>query len=199
MFYVLCRGYECGEAHLAKQYLRANDRVLEVGGGIGFLALVYEGHWDQTILADRGKPRLIPVIQRNLALNNISGVELGVRNAVLAGQDGIAEFNVHRNFWSSSLTARPGNIKKVRVHAQTLSTLMAEMPFRPNVLISDIEGGEENIDPDQFANFDKILIELHPKIMGRAKADALVQSLIGMGFENPQRGVFLRRHLSLPV
>jgi hypothetical protein len=89
-------------------------------------------------------------------------------------------------------------VKTVRVPAGTLDTLLALAGQKVNTLIIDIEGAEQFIDfqrvPEEIS---KIIIELHPGVMGQEVMYNIVATLIGLGFrvarEENETFVFLRK------
>lgn len=173
--------YEEDDAELASQILTADDRVLEVGGGVGFLAL----HCIKTLgIRDyfmvEANRRLLASIETNFALNGTPPPQ--VLQAVVNAKDQPVEFWVHRNFWSSSLARRHGS-KREMLEGRSIPSILAEMPFHPNVLLMDIEGAEADIPLSHFEPFEKILIELHPKLAGSEGIDALLNGLSARGFE----------------
>jgi hypothetical protein len=65
-------------------------------------------------------------------------------------------------------------------------------------LIIDIEGAEQFIDPNQVPEtVNKVIIELHPKVLGPEITYNIVAQLIGLGFrvarQEEDTFVFLRK------
>jgi FkbM family methyltransferase len=181
MRYVMCRGYEIGDAHLAKLALTAEDSVLEAGTAIGFMALYcikrigVRNYW-----MVEANPALEQSIRENFALNDIAMPTL--RIGAITGSDGPVRFGVNRNFWSSSTVKRQGE-HRITVEGRSIPSMLAEMPFNPTTLIMDIEGGEASIPHDHFLHFQKIIIETHPKLVGDSPIDALLSFLRASGFQ----------------
>jgi FkbM family methyltransferase len=181
MRYVMCRGYESEDADLLARVLTPDDSVLEAGGAVGFLAI-----YSMKILGVRNyclveaNPRLLSAISRNFALNGLKCPH--VVNAAVVDTDGKVSFGVNRDFWSSSMISRSGQEMLVEVPGQSLLSLIAALPFQPNTLIMDIEGGEAAIPCEHFSPFHKIVMETHRKLVGNDRIDALLQSLARSGF-----------------
>jgi FkbM family methyltransferase len=193
MFYVLHSGYEHKEALIAARYITPSDEVLEVGAGIGFIAAYCMKHLQVCrYAAAEANPELIPLIEANLANNGIDPSRFSVHNVLVGTEDGDAEFNVNRNFWSSSVFSRRGTVRTLNVRGMRLRQLVERLDFRPNVLVMDIEGGEVTVPSSDFRLFDKILLELHPKIAGPDRVQALHERIVEMGYHSPESGVYIR-------
>ena len=180
--FALLTGYETDDARLCSKYLTSDDRVLELGSSIGFIAL----HCLKNVgIADfamvEANSNLLPVMRENFALNDI-GMPTYL-NVAAAEQDGEMNFNVSRDYFASSLTNVSGAATPVAVKAQTIPSIIAQLPFGPNVLIMDIEGAEVSIPIEHLAPFDKIIVELHRRFVGDAAIDQLILRLAAAGFK----------------
>lgn len=185
MRYVMSRGYEAGDALLAAKVLESTDKVLEAGSAVGFVSLYCRktiGISDYCLV--EANPDLTETIGENYRLNGL-GSPL-VIHAAVAAEDGPIEFGVHKNFWSSSTVER-GSQTRVSVPGRSIPSLLAEIPFRPNTLIMDIEGGEQFIPLEHFDLFDKVIIETHRKLVGDGPIDRLLIGMRQMGFNEAGR------------
>jgi FkbM family methyltransferase len=195
-------GYEAAEVDIIRRTLAPEDRVLEIGGGIGFVAIVAARtvRRSDAVLIVEANSQIIPLMRRNFRLNGVWPV---VRNAVL-GQDDRTEvsFYLHRDFWASSLTACDG-ARETTVPQQDVRRVLTE--FRPTYLIVDIEGGEIDLFNElELDGVEKICLEIHPARTGRAAVDALFANLARQQFvrEGTSRRadvLFFRRHVASPV
>lgn len=181
MRYVLWRGYEQRDIPLLKEMIAQDDSVLVAGASIGFLSIycrkIIGVHHVAMVEANAA---LGSLLAENFRLNGLTQ-EAFILGA-LAGHDGEIEFHANENFWSSSILARSATEKVSIVPAMTLPTILARLAFRPTTLIMDIEGGEVEIPGHHFNPFEKIMIELHPKLTGKKPADNLLASLEQQGF-----------------
>lgn len=185
MRYVMCAGYEGEDARLAAEVITPADAVLEVGGAIGFMAIYCMKHLGvREYCIVEANPHLVPAIRRNFALNHLPPAR--VVHAAVCASDGETAFGINRDFWSSSTLERPG-ATTTTVPARSLPSLLAELPFRPTTLIMDIEGGEAALPHEHFAPFDKLLIEVHPRLVGEEAAAALLAGLRSLGFAEAWR------------
>jgi FkbM family methyltransferase len=196
---LLSGAYEAHEKKMCFDYLTPNDSVLEIGGAIGFIGLICQKKIGiKNYFCFEANPRTHEILKKNYELN---GVEPRVWNMALAHADGHVDLEVGSDFWENSIcydSTRSNGVKTVRVPAGTLDTLLALARQKVNTLIIDIEGAEQFIDfqrvPEEIS---KIIIELHPGVMGQEVMYNIVATLIGLGFrvarEENDTFVFLRK------
>jgi FkbM family methyltransferase len=170
--------YEVPEFEILRATLKATDRVLEVGGGIGFLSAYLArvcGNANVTMI--EANPELEPVIRRNHALN---GVAPRLISAVATcGECESATLYLAENFWATSTVGRRD--RKVIVPTVNLNRLIEEL--KPTYLILDVEGSEVDMAPAlRLDGVEKLLVELHPELTGNAKANEVVRRLSDGGF-----------------
>ncbi|WP_298963451.1 FkbM family methyltransferase [uncultured Roseibium sp.] len=170
--------YESEELELVRMALEPSDRVLEVGAGIGFIGIACAKICGaDNILSYEPNPAMKCVIEKNYALN---GLEPNLRCKVLAVEAGEIEFFFDESVLSSSLIDRQHG-GATRVQADAISTVIDE--YAPSTIVMDAEGAE--IDLLRKCNLDgvnKIIIEMHPHIVGPEKIDALRKYLSDKGF-----------------
>lgn len=173
--------YEVPELTAILALLRDGDRVLELGSGLGVVsALTSLARKDLTIRSYEGNPELLPFIARMHALNGITRVE--VRNEILLPNPttDTVEFLTHRSFAESSIREHDAVTRRIAVSCRDVNEAMAE--FRPDVLICDIEGGEEFLFQGIRLNDLRVLvIELHPKLMPRQAVKAVYDTCFAAG------------------
>lgn len=167
--------YEHKESEAIRRMAQDGDRVLEIGGGIGYMStLVATKKAVQEVHTFEANPRLIPYIREVHAANNVTNVT--VTNALLADSDGPpVDFHIRKNFLGSSMDrdSDPNTIiatEKVpqkNIHA-VLNTL------RPDLLICDIEGAEAHLLPlCDFSGLRTAVVELHPQWIGQSGVQAV--------------------------
>lgn len=176
--------YEGQEAAALNAHLSLGDRVLELGSGLGYLAVhaaLVVG--PEAVTTVEANPDLIPVIKANLAANLMTGVTV-LHGAALdtPPPNGICRFFLTPAFWASS-TEAAGNprAREISVAAFGLGDLLTET--QATVLLADVEGAETELFfaplPDALR---LIILELHPN---KFDADAIRQifdRLSGQGF-----------------
>lgn len=196
---LLSGAYEAHEKKMCYDYLSSDDSVLEIGGAIGFIGLVCQKKLGiKNYASFEANPKTFEILKRNYELN---GVQPRVWNVALANHDGYVDLEIGTDFWENSICYDSGckeGVKTVRVPAGTLETLLALVGHKVNTLIIDIEGAEQFIDfrriPQEIS---KIIIELHPAVMGQELMYNIVATLISLGFrvarEECYTFVFLRK------
>ena len=196
---LLSGAYEENEKKMCFDFLDANDSVMEIGGAIGFVSLMCQKKLGiRNYFCFEANPRTYEILKRNCELN---GTQPRLWNMALAHADGHVELEVGSDFWENSICYEncSGNgVKTVRVPAGTLQTLLRLVDHEVNVLIIDVEGAEQFIDFQQIPpEVRKVIIELHPKVMGPEMTYNLIASFINLGFrvarEENDTFVFLRK------
>jgi FkbM family methyltransferase len=196
---LLSGAYEAHEKKMCFDFLTQGDSVVEIGAAIGFIGLLCQKKLGlRNYTSFEANPRTFQILKRNYELN---GVEPRVWNMALAHADGFVDLDVGTDFWENSICYNndsQNGVKTVRVPAGTLQTLLQVAGHKVNVLIIDIEGAEQFIDLGQIpAEISKIIIELHPKVIGQETVYNIVASFIGLGFrvarEEEDTFIFLRK------
>jgi FkbM family methyltransferase len=170
--------YEVPELIILRNTLTPTDRVLEVGGGIGFLsAYLAQVCGDANVTMVEANPELEPIIRRNHALN---GVAPRLISAVATcGECESATLYLAKNFWATSTMG--GKNREVVVPAVNLNRLIEEL--KPTYLILDVEGAEVEMAPAlRLDGVQKLLVEVHAHLTGNDKANAMVQQFVKSGF-----------------
>jgi FkbM family methyltransferase len=160
--------YELREATAVLKYMKPKQRVLELGGGIGFMSTLIKKNLDPiSYTVVEADPRLIPVIRETHRLNNIEGVL--VHNCIatsdpVALSKGYSDLQIASTFWGSSVKGGSGS-KSTRVDAVALKTFLDSLA--PDALIIDIEGAEVDLfDGIDMPSVNLVVAELHPTVIG---------------------------------
>lgn len=173
------KSYETQELNLISEALQPRDRVLEVGAGIGFIGIACAKICGAgNILSYEPNPAMKPVIEKNYALN---GLTANLRSKVLATAPGEVEFFFDDGVLSSSLIDRQHG-GATQVQADAISEVVES--YAPTVLVMDVEGAEiDLLRSCNLGQIHKIIIELHPHIVGADKIEALCNFLVDNGFK----------------
>lgn len=171
--------YESKEIDIVSRRLSADDVVLEVGTGLGYLS----AYCAKRIGSDRvhtfeANPALIPMIQATYERNGISP---GVHNVILARGSGTKTFYVDAEFWASSTMSRGKESTAIEVPQRDLNAEIERI--RPTFMIVDIEGGEADF--FAYARLDgvrKICIETHADLIGNDGVTAVFEHIFRQGF-----------------
>jgi len=177
--------YEGAERHMLRRLLAPGDRVIEIGSAIGVVGMVCASIvGPESVLCIEGNPDLVRDAEANHRANNLS---ITTKNAICknelywAGPRERADFFIARDFWASSLARSDQTVATASVPVLCFEREVRE--FRANVLICDIEGGENEL--LELANLDlidKIILEVHFGIVGVAAVNRLVRKIVRDGF-----------------
>ena len=179
--------YEGGEVMATRDMVRAGDRVLELGGGVGLVSTVAaQVPGVEKVVTIEANPDLLPLIRETHRINGVENVEL--RNGVVVRKGaGPVNFYLRPDFWASSMEpdSRPYD-RVVSLYPWPLADLIAEL--RPTVISADIEGGEiEVFDGIALDGVRVIIIELHPAVYGKAGEQRILDHLASLGFNPDER------------
>lgn len=161
--------YEGDEITGALSVVGTEDRVLEMGAGLGVVgAVTAMNAKPEAVLSFEANPDLIPHIRALHALNGLED-RIELRNElVISDPDRPASmtFHVHSSFLGSSLIDRDGR-KTTPVEVPTVAFDSVRDSFKPTVLIMDIEGGElEFLKHAALDGIRAVVIEFHPDVYG---------------------------------
>lgn len=161
-------GYERPEIDALQAMLRDGDRVLELGTGMGVMSgVLAKANPGVSFRGFEANPALMSPIAELHRINGITNVT--VVNAVLLPdpEHETVRFNLHANFTESSLMSEIKTTAGVDVPVQDFCAELAT--FRPDILVCDIEGGEEALFRGiSLAGLRGVVIELHPQLVTRA-------------------------------
>lgn len=171
--------YEEPERILIRSSLAAGDRVLEIGAGIGCVSLICARICGaENVLSYEANPGMARVIQANYALN---GLKPNLRSKAISDQGREVTFFIADNIISSGLTER-GAGRSHTLPADPFAEVIAE--WKPTIIVMDVEGAETTLLPAcDLSGVSKMIVELHPHIVGPEKIDHLKKQLRAVGFE----------------
>jgi len=157
--------------------------VLEIGAAIGLVGLFCQKRLGITRYASiEANPRTFEILLTNYQWN---GVKPLAWNLALAEHDGQVELQVGADLWGDSIVHRDNRKSgaSLTVSAMTLGKFVQWLPWPVNALVIDIEGAEKCLSvaeiPDSVR---KIIIELHPQIIGVESVDRILSNLALRGF-----------------
>lgn len=169
--------YERFETRIVESVLRDDDRVLELGTGIGYLsALCAKRIGSDKVWTVEANPELEEPIRETYKLN---GVSPSLQMCVLGEADGEVTFHISENYTGSSLQKSEG--RPVTIRQRSFQDLLSEA--RPTFLICDIEGGEVPLLLNTtLEDITKICIEMHPQVIGDKACSSLIHKFLSDGF-----------------
>jgi FkbM family methyltransferase len=180
---LLTGGYEQPERNAARQYIRPEWPVVELGGCFGVVACITNKRLQdpQAHVVLEANPLVIPYLTSNRESNHCS---FKIVNRALAYDADSVTFSPGLDFWGNSVHHMDGRIP-VTVRATQLSEILREEKFERFALICDIEGQEYELvmrEADALRNAELIIMEVHPHVIGEEKTQALISKLGAMGF-----------------
>lgn len=175
--------YERKECEAVLRVARPGDRVLELGGGIGYMStLLSVKAAVARVVSYEANPALIPYIRSVHAANGVTNVDL--RNALLSPAPGDpVPFYIRRNFLASSMdpaVEKNAITQEVAIARHALAPVLEDL--RPDVLVCDIEGAEADLLPaGDWSGLRAAVIELHPQWIGQAGVAAVFAAMTRAG------------------
>jgi hypothetical protein len=104
----------------------------------------------------------------------------------VSGQAGRVTLFRDKHFVSSSVVRRRVGAKPIEVPGKALNYIVEKV--HPTVLIIDAEGAEQEMfDGAQLEGVDRIILELHDRVIGPLGTDRVRASLAAIGFQQDQR------------
>lgn len=172
-------GYEKQEIQILTKNLSPADIVMEIGAGIGFLSsYCAKKIGSQRVHAYEANPKMIPKIQETYKLNEVSPC---LHNVLLSENEKEVDFFLEPGFWSSSTIERSAQSEKVLVQSKNINKELDNI--KPTFLIIDIEGGEKDLIPlIDFSSIRKIIIEMHPHVIGNDEVSGVIELVLSKGF-----------------
>jgi|GEM_PF-6079550 FkbM family methyltransferase len=180
----LYQQYEWKELSILEKTIEINDKILEMGTGMGVTAMFAASIVGvKNVITFEVNPELIPVIKKNFELNGMN-IHLEHKALVSDSEAGLKKkFYFDSDFLSGSALSNPLDKEIVYVDSERfLSVLEKE---KPSYLIIDIEGEESELFKIKLPNcIKKICVEVHPffENVGDNKISEVLKYLMQQGF-----------------
>lgn len=193
---ILAGWYERTEAEMAAKLIGPQDRVLEIGAGLGAVAcFIVNRCRPASYFAFEANPRIHILLKETLAVNRCKKVV--VRSEVLTDDvdalaRGYSPFFMADSFWASS-TVEDSEVRAERYEVPTTSFYDVLLSLKPTVTICDIEGGELELfgSASRFksavlsnaaASLRAVILELHPRAIGTEGVSEIEATMFDAGF-----------------
>jgi FkbM family methyltransferase len=182
-------GYERAERKILARLIEPGDRVIELGASLGIVSTLLAKKVGKTgaVLSAEPNSLLKPHFERQLSINAEKVDLLGLLGCPLWNGPVPEEIAKQRfSAVADSLSGRAAGESGDSVPWVTLKELAERggMP-EPTALVIDVEGGEQ-VWCDHAPNFPqslrKIIVEVHPHLIGEVKAGTCIQALVREGF-----------------
>jgi FkbM family methyltransferase len=178
--------YEAEERSLVREFVRAEDSVLELGACMGVVSCVTNRRLRDTTrhVVVEGNPRLIPTLQRNRELNACGFI---IENCAASNQSEVTFF-LHPVYVVGGSTQRESK-DSVRIPGRSWRELDRSYgPF--TVLIMDVEGSELEVlegSRELIASYRLVIAELHEWAIGTEKVQRCRELLLAGGLQFAKR------------
>jgi FkbM family methyltransferase len=187
--------YENDFINVMRRYLHSGDTCIDVGGHLGYYCLLMSkivgpaGH----VISFEPVPANMSVLKENIALNNITNVELV--NSALGERPGTVSLICPENFelsWTPSI--RGYNVQGARnsidVPIDTLDTFLQRGGHKPTVIKIDVEGAELDVLSGAVETLrtmrPTVLLEIHG--WGDAVSDQILALFSSVGYRTSVTG-----------
>ncbi|WP_164726945.1 FkbM family methyltransferase [Shimia sediminis] len=185
--------YELAEALLVQACIKPEDRVLEIGAGTGFIGLLSARICGaENVFSFEANPAMERIIRGNYDLNS---VHPKLHMMAVTPDGNPITFHSADNLVSSSIFDRNLAGAEVTVQSAALNDLLRDL--EPTVIVIDVEGAEIGLMASaEFGTVDRIIMELHPHIVGQDAVDTMLRDLETKGFrvaETVDKNVLLVR------
>jgi len=162
---ILENSYETSEIELCRQIVSEGDRILEVGAGLGFVGLFCLVQMKAgAVISVEANPETVERLKENYRLNQR---QPNVIPAAVSDRDGTVLLKIGEDFWADSVIAQKGLLREVEVRTVSLPTVFKESGVDLNCMVIDAEGAEVGFAWSSLpTSVEKIIIELHPKLVG---------------------------------
>lgn len=172
--------YERHERAILRAVLKPGDRVLEIGCGIGLISLICARICGaENVHSFEANAAMEPVIRANYARNGLAP-KLTMAAVTSDGRD--LTFYRQANVLSSSIFDRNLGGEPVTVGSVAIGPLCRDL--RPDVLVMDVEGAEDELLPalPDEALPRSIVVEMHPHVLAQGRVPALCDALVARGY-----------------
>lgn len=173
--------YETKETDAAMRTVRPGDRVIELGGGVGYMStLVATKRQVASVHVFEANPNLIPYIHAVHAANGVTNAT--VTNAILGPRKGKVDFYVREPMLGSSMQVLEGEVDPPATKVDVLNAKKTFKDVGANVLICDIEGAEADLIPQlDLTGLRAAIIETHPQWIGPEGMNRVMRAFMDAG------------------
>jgi len=158
--------YDEKETQAALGIVRAGDRVVEFGAGLGHMSAVLSKNTEAgQIHTFEANPALIPCIRRVHSENDLGNIT--VHHAILGEERGVRKFYVRRKFFESSTNREPLHGILQISDVPVLPARQTIAALKPDVIICAIEGTEVVLLPQlDLSGVRNAVVNIYPNRTG---------------------------------
>ncbi|RWH83975.1 MAG: FkbM family methyltransferase [Mesorhizobium sp.] len=179
--------YEAKEARWVFKAVKRNDRVLELGTGIGVITSLIGKIPGVQVWAFEANPSTAALAKRVIDANNLGNVTLQ-QGILAAGAPRTFRFYVRKDLWMSSMDEKQGPYEDV-ISIASINIDEFIFQHKINVLVMDIEGAERDLlGGAQLPGVQRVFLELHDHLYGLSGIRDITQALATKGYAYDPRG-----------
>lgn len=181
--------YEAKEAKWVFKTVRPNDRVLELGAGIGIITSLIAKVPGVQVWSFEANPSTAALAQRVISANDIGNVVF-TQGLLAAGEPHVIPFYIRKDLWMSSMDKNQGPYEwEISLTSSNIDDFIADHAV--NVLVMDIEGAERDLlRRSELPGIERIFLELHDHLYGLSGIREITQDLAAKGFAYDPRGSY---------
>ncbi|PSH60928.1 FkbM family methyltransferase [Phyllobacterium sophorae] len=181
--------YEAKEAKWVFKAVRPNDRVLELGTGIGIITSLIAKVPGVRVWSFEANPSTAALAHRVISANDLGNVFL-YQGILTAGEPCILPFYVREDLWMSSMDISQGPFQReISLVSTNIDEFIADHAI--SVLVMDIEGAERDLlIRSELPGVERIFLELHDHLYGLSGIREITQALAVKGFAYDPRGSY---------
>lgn len=179
--------YEAKEAKWVVKAIQPNDRVLELGAGIGIVSSLIASVPGVRVWAFEANPATFDLAKRVIEANNYANVS--VHQGILsASAPQKFDFYVREDLWMSSMDIMQGPFNTIiEIQSANIDDFIASHSI--NVIVMDIEGAErELLEYANLPGIERVFLELHDHLYGLEGIRQITVALTAKGFAYDPRG-----------
>lgn len=179
--------YEAKEARWAVKAARPNDRILELGSGIGVITSLLAAIEGTQVMAFEANPHTVALAEKVIRANNRNNVEL--RHGLLtAGPPRDFTFYIREDLWMSSLLEHQGPyLDTIKVHSANIDEFISQSDI--DLIVMDIEGAElDLLKGAELPGVERVFLEFHDHLYGLDGIRNLTTAMAKKGFAYDPRG-----------
>jgi FkbM family methyltransferase len=171
--------YERDELQLIGRILSPDDRVLEIGAGLGLVSTYCAKQiGSERVFAFQADPELESCIRETYQLN---GVDPTLEICAVGARAGRITLHRDEHFISASVVRRRAGVQPVEVPGKALNYVVANI--QPTLLVVDAEAADPGLfEEAQLPTVSRILLESHERVIGPLATDQVLTGLRAMGF-----------------
>jgi FkbM family methyltransferase len=177
--------YEGKELAAMTRHLTPQDRVLDLGGGAGYLAVqAAKIVGPANVTTVEANPDMVQSIKKNTKLNGVDGVRI-LHGAVVGDDypDETITFEARAAFWSSTIYKGAAGKKSILLDVAALKLSAIFEEFDASLVVMDVEGAEAALaQQDWPESVGFIIMEIHPQFYGLNVIQKIFDGLSRSGF-----------------